>query len=521
MAKVWKVLALLLVITALVWLTTMWRWQSAQMDPSGADVVLHMIVLPLVLTAALAGAVWGATRMRRYALAPLPAAVPVGTKAAPAATAAAERIAHFAVLGRALQVRAGTEWDSACAALASGECKPELDAALKDEDGMAVFTAPLPELDTAAVDEALQTIIGQRAAAEPELWAGFKCPSDMPRTLTLMGLCLTDLQETLTAQWPGLNPPPLGERNRSASAAPQPLDVPTACLRVAIPARWSAQAQQLASAWLAERLDPIVDAGLQAAGQSRAMAQNTRAAVQVHIHPVASAEAFWQLIDQQLLQWHRGQDAGLLLALAADSGLSEAAVQTLSAARQLFSGENQNGRVPGEGAAGLLLASGTWPQVEDTAPPTAWLYRASMLTRDKPADAPGRINAKTMRQAVEDALRASGAHASHVTHITTDADHRASRSSEVFETLQELLPQIDPLTGTLRLGTGCGDLGIARLLACAALAATKAEADDSGGLVIGSFDPTLRLAVLVTPPRPLTPPAAADGSPAEDGKARA
>jgi len=505
MAKVWKILALLLVITALVWLTTMWRWQSAQLDPSTTDLALNLGVLPVVLTAALVMTLWAVTRLRSYATAP-PAPIATAATAAPqaaATTAASERSAHSRLLASSVQIRAGSKWSEAQSGIAAGECKPDLDAQLKDDDGVAVFTAPMPDLSTDALADALTELIAPLAQAQPEAWAGYQAPAEVLRALALIDMATGPMQEALAAQWPALSAPPPSPRNKPAA----PALPPSVSIRVAVPARWSAQSQQAAGAWLEQLFEPFIAAGLQAAGQSRAMAHSVRPAVQLHVHPVANAEAFWLLMDQQLLQWQRDKQAGLLWVLAADSLVSEGDTAAMASAHELFSGNNQRGRVPGEAAATLLLASPAWPDLPHAEPPQAQLHRANLMRRDKSADASGRVSPQTLVQSATDALKASGWEPAQVQHITTDADHRASRTSEVYEALQELLPHIDTGEQALRLGTGCGDLGVARLLACVALTAGQVQESQKPALVLGAFPAFERFAVVMTPP--VAPPAAA------------
>ncbi len=499
MAKVWKILALLLVITALVWLTTMWRWQSAQVDPSATDLALNLGVLPLALTASLVMTLWAVKRLRSYAAAPPVAVSAAAATARPAAavnTATNERSSHVKVLASDAQVRSGSKWSDAQSNIASGECKPDLDAQIKDDEGIAVFTAPMPDLSTDVLADALAEAVGTLAKARPDAWAGYEAPVEVLRALTLLETTAGSMQAALEAQWPALSAPPPSPRDKPAA----PTLPPSVAIRVAIPARWSAQSQQAAGAWLEQLFDPFIEAGLQAAGQSRAMAHSIRPAVQLHVHPVASAEAFWLLMDQQLLQWQRDKEPGLLWALAADSLVSENDTTAMASTKELFSGQNQRGRVPGEAAAGLLLSSPAWPEGPEAEPAQARLYRANLMRRDKSADASGRVSPQTLLQTATDALKASGWQPAQVEHMTTDADHRASRTSEVYETLQELLPHLDTSEQALRLGVGCGDLGVARLLTCVALTASQVQESQKPALVLGAFPAFERFAVVVTPP---------------------
>lgn len=509
MGKVWKVLTLLLVVTVLVWLTTMWRWQSAQFDPSPADLALNLALLPVVLTAALVAAVWGVTRLRRYAAAPvMPAAAPSASarplNADAAAAAAPERHAYARVLASVAQVRAGANWSAAHSAIASGDCKADLDPKFKDDDGIAVFTAPHPDIDTTTLADALDELQRRAAQTQPVSRMNGDVPDEMLRSLALLEQTLQAIQEPLENQWPALNAPLALARVKPGTPAMPATPPPVLSIRVAIPARWPAHAQQLARQWLDERLTPLIDGALQASGQSRAMSRsggsNVRPAAQWHLHPVEHAEAFWLLMDQQMLQWQRDKEPGLLLALACDSLVGEQEITALAGSRSLFSGQHQNGRVPGEASAALLLASPMWPAPPEASVAQAHLHRASVLKRDKSADASGRISPATLQQATQQALDSSGWATAKVTHLITDADHRASRTGEVFETVQELLPHLDPGEHVLRLGVGCGDLGVARLLACAALAASQVEEAQSPLLLLGTHPSFERLAAMLTPP---------------------
>ncbi|HET7795534.1 MAG TPA: hypothetical protein VFL64_19260 [Rhizobacter sp.] len=508
MAKVWKLLALLLVITALVWLATMWRWQSAHVDPGTRDIVVTLVVLPIALTLMLAGVIWSIGRLRTYAVAPATPATVAPPQASTPALAERPQAPRFRVLSSAVHLRTDREWSNAQSSIAKGECRPELDEQLKDDDGIAVFTAPVPDLSTHALRDAMDELQARLAQDRPEIWANHESAPEVLRALASLEMAASSMRDALEAQWPALSAPLPSSRSKPSA----PTLPPTVSIRVAIPARWPAQTQQLASAWIEQLLDPFIDSGLKAAGQSRAMAHSMRLAVQLHLHPVDDAEAFWAVLDQQLMQWQRDQEAGLLWAMAADSLVGENDAAAMAAAQELFSGSNQRGRVPGEGAAGLLLSSSAWPALPDAEAPQAQLHRANLLRRDKSADASGRVSPQTLLQSAEDALRASGWQAVQVQHITSDTDHRASRTGEVFETLQTLLPHLDPGEHALRLGVGCGDLGVARLLACLALTAGQVSRSQQPALVLGAFPAFERFAALLTPATAPPEPAAAQAA---------
>jgi hypothetical protein len=497
MSNVWKTFALLLAVTALVWLITMWRWQSGRVDPSGAELALGLGVLPLMLTGVLVAGLWSVKRLRQYAGAPVVLPANAGESTAmPAAASAdnAERDASFTVLAASAHLRAGSTWSEALESIATGDCKPELDKHLTDDDGIALFTAPMPELATDNVAESIEKLVARLAAEDPAEWRGrTAAPAELIRTLALLQAAIASTQDAIETQWQHLRAPP-APRGTTTPAAP-----PCVSIHAAISSRWPHAWQQAAEAWVSELLAPVVARGLQAAGQSVAMTCTTSAAVQLHVHRVDSAEAFWLLLDQQWLQWQREQRAGVWWAMAADSFIGEHSARAWESAGELFSGRNPLGRVPGEGAAALLLATDSWPTADESNMPLARLHRASVMQREKSADAVGRTSSQTLALAVTDALRASGCEASQIQHLSCDIDHRASRTAELYEVANELLTHVAHDEHLLRLGQGCGELGVARLLAAAALAASQVHESNQPALLVGASPALERLAVVLTP----------------------
>ncbi|MEY2891868.1 MAG: hypothetical protein RJA98_1776 [Pseudomonadota bacterium] len=495
MSKVWKILAVLLAVTALVWLSTLWRWESSQFDPGSADLVLNLALLPLALTAGLVFTVWAVRRLRRYAAAPvaLPAAAGPGAPATASGDAAllAPQRPRAKVLVAAVQLRAGTEWRSVQQAIGQGDCKADLDPDIKDDEGVAVFTAAMPELDTEAVAAEAAVLVQAWAASTPDAWAHYEPPVEALRALTLLRDVLAELAEPLEAQWPALAP--VASPNR---AAPMP---PEVSVRVGIPAQWSAQTQRLATAWIEAQVAPLLSAARAAALGEHPNPRAQTSAVQLHVHPMEHAEALWQHGERQLQLWLNQKQAGLLVLVGADSGVSELAVAELAARQELFSGANPRGRVPGEGAGALVWATPDWPELPGAEPPLCWLQSARVMRRDKSADALGRVGPTTMVNVATDAAVASGWSLEAVAHLTSDADQRGSRASELFEAVQSALPHLDATQDVLRLGVGCGDLGLARLLACAGLSARQVQQSEAPVMVLGALPAFERFALLLTP----------------------
>uniref|UniRef100_UPI001BB4630B hypothetical protein n=1 Tax=Acinetobacter baumannii TaxID=470 RepID=UPI001BB4630B len=72
-------------------------------------------------------------------------------------------------------------------------------------------------------------------------------------------------------------------------------------------------------------------------------------------------EGLWEEVDRQIVQWSRDPRPELLLILAVDSAVNEHSVGRMQAVGELFTSSHQTGKVPGEAAAGLLLANEHWP----------------------------------------------------------------------------------------------------------------------------------------------------------------
>jgi hypothetical protein len=190
-------------------------------------------------------------------------------------------------------------------------------------------------------------------------------------------------------------------------------------------------------------------------------------------------EDLWQEIDRQMVQWSRDARPELLLVLAVDTAVNEHGVERMQSVGELFTSSHQTGKVPGEAAAGLLLANAHWQGLAEVqAASSVRMWRPVRATRDKSADAAGRVGATALGVALQQAASLNQADKDAVL-VVSDADHRASRTAELFEALQDAMPGVDPMLAVTRVGEACGEMGLARtlvpsVLACAALRAGQA-----------------------------------------------
>jgi hypothetical protein len=64
--------------------------------------------------------------------------------------------------------------------------------------------------------------------------------------------------------------------------------------------------------------------------------------------------------------------------------------------------------------------------------------------------------------------------------VVADADHRASRTSELYEAVAAVSPEVDPMLAIARVGQACGDLGVAGALVPSVLASAWLRAGGAG-----------------------------------------
>lgn len=475
MTQVWKVVGMWLVIAAVIWLFSVWQWQTTEATVADRDIVMQLLVLPIVLTAALWLTLWGVQRLRTAeprAPAAAPSAAPAVSPGDPARSEAALRAATTWLLASSVSLRVGDDADAAWSTLQSNPPRPGPDATLFDLDGMPVFSARVEQVD-------------ERLASAPEPDAVLSHPDGraasaaVQRAWVLMQSALLPLLDAVTGLIPdevhgGAQPPaddaaaPLMRAHLSGVAAPVSAQQlasrearrPTLTVRLTLPTRWSVEDQTLFVQALRGQCGMLLDWA--EATHARALRWQTT--------PPESVDAVWHEVDQTIARWHRDPAPELLLMLAVDSAIDADEVDSLQSRGELFTAHHQQGRIPGEAAAGLLLASPMWPEPDTLDAPAARLGRPLLARRDKSADAVGRVSSATLQALLEAAVSRSPAPADVPPVVVADADHRGSRAAELFESVQGALPAVDASTGVVRLGEVCGDLGAARGVATVALA---------------------------------------------------
>ncbi len=518
MTQFLKAAVVWIAIGAVVWLFTIWRWQTTGYEASNGDIVLHLIALPTLLSVALLLALWGVTALRAQAAKPIAAASHVATAADTAAQPAIASVPFAWVLSEAAVLPVGADVSSAWSTLQGTPPRPGLDTELQDLDGMPVFTARVPDIDLADwLDAHGELAIPHASPTGPSI-----CSAPVLRALALLEPVLCEALAVIATLVPDAPVCPrsnaagptgesegagmkahlsgVAEPVSAADVAAAKARAPQLTVRLSLPHSWPTLERQAAVDWVRSQSGSLLD-----------WAEATGArGVRWLIEPLDQPEALWDEVDRSLVQWSRQTQPELLLMLAVDSGVNEAHVERQQAIGELFTATHQNGRVPGEGAAALLLASPHWPWLDALADAPIKLWQPVRTRRDKSADAFGRLGSAALSAALKQACEWTQAQTEHLL-VVSDADHRASRTAELFEALQETTPGLDPMTQVTRVGEFCGDLGHARTLATAALASQALRHSDvpehTVALVAQVQSSHERVVVALTPrvSEPLTP----------------
>lgn len=440
-------------VFVLCWAGAIAWWRGSHSEPGAADLALALLALPLGLV--LAG--WG---IGKFAATRPAAAQPAAPTQAAQAASAAPMAPPLAILASALRSPYGASTEELAAAIAEERARPDLDSELVDDDGFPVNSAR--SLD--AVDETLQEEINE--------W------------LALNGLTELHFSEV---QWRALTLGTAVARELAAQAASEllPIDGPAPTLRLAslLPPAWTAWQRGAAIKWFQHTLAQF---GWPAA------------AIVAADLPPASGEAAAALFSRLVQDSHTGNAHSVSLVIACDSQIDQDIVDEWAAKGSLLTPRRQQGRVPGEGAAGLLLTSLHTAQGIDGAM-FAQLHPMLEGRRDASLDEVKRVEPKVMAELVQGAVQAAGLDLSQVAVIAADTDGRSNRTQELMGLASSALPQLDGSSDVARLGAALGSCGAVPALCALALAHHHALTG-APALFVSNDDPDTCRVALVCPP---------------------
>lgn len=425
-------------VFGICWIGAVWYWRSTTRMPDTGDLALAMLVMPLTIVTGF----WLAKKT--FAGAPATPEMPARHEAQPAADAASVADGPAAeapwlplgVAASALRMTHGDSPAELAAAFAEGQARLDLDSELTDMQGFPLLAGRVQSVDLAPLEDWL-------ASQQPEARA--------PNAQQLRAMALGgDVAASLAAR-----------------AAATGSDGVLQMLPL-LPYDWPAATQELANRWLAHR---AVDAGWPHARLSMP-------------RPGAAASATMPGSPLAALRALSAQSAGsaapaFCLLLACDSSIDPDAVEHLAVNGKLYGPRNPNGRMPAEGAAGILLQ----PAKNAGDEPRLLALHAK--------------EGATLRELAEEALvHANGAQPAY---IAADTDHRAAAMSDLMQCVEAAAPELDANTSLACIGAGCGHTGSVGALAAIALAQEQATGSGGFSLALANSDPTQRYALLVGP----------------------
>ncbi|NMG28249.1 hypothetical protein [Aromatoleum evansii] len=453
--------------TALVWALVLGWWRAVGYEPGTVELATHLLLLPATLLAGF----WLLRTVIEHLRQPPAATVAHASGNSETRPAAASAPAHRPetyLIAFALQCAHGTEAAQVLDAARQG-CAPALDDDLRDAHGFPVFAARVADLS-------------------PE------DPGGTPHDHSV-DICLTD-----------------GEQDARAlallhSALPRALDdlaefiAPAPAIRIVL--------------WLSDREREDAHGDRLATWLRREhLAPRDIAATDVRFHhPRDDAHAF-ELIDALADELDRLSSPAFALVLGAVSHVDERTVAAWEAASDLFTASTQDGRIPGEAAAVLVLANRAGAALVGRLSSPRLSHAAS--GRVSPADASrAKAGAPLLGSLIDAILTDTQIDAARVSNVLADADHRAPITKDLLRTLSERFPTLEPLADMLSLGNATGfsaPIGGLVTLLCAAEAAS---ANEGVALCLTCQSPNARAAIIVDarPPAPTSPAPKPDPAP--------
>ncbi len=446
-STLFKVLGGALLTFALVWALVLGWWQSNDYEPSKLDLGLYLAALPLALVGGYLLLRGFIDHLKAPAESPAPAAPSLRDDdplaIASAKTAAAERAFTVGLVDCFVVTAGGASVEDTLAAIDAGK-RPEPSSRLMDEGGFPVFAAEVPELD---VDTIIGGISGEAGALGQLLHR-----EEVMRSFALLQRVMEACRDRLL----GI----VEQAGKSAS------------LRVVwiVPMAWKGLDMTALRTWLLGNLGAGLD----------------DQQIDVSVIPAANEVDALRVLDEIVLRTNRDPDQReLTLLLGASSAVDEQTVAQWADAHRLFSAQHQERRIPGEGGVALLLAGQDMIERLELSDSIV-VSRLSAASRDKPADAGGRVSGKLIDQLITGLLDITGVEHSVIKTAVLDVDHRPNNLTEALEGLGPHFEHLDPIKDCLAIGTAAGDLSPIGALIALACARGKVLATEAAALCISN-----------------------------------
>jgi hypothetical protein len=477
MSRLLKSALWLALLLGVIWLIIIIWWQYTHRIPTATDIVLYMLGLPLAL---LLGywALKNSFNAIKLAAAIPPAAAQGKTTHLPNASvnelSGKERGYSVQLLASSVLLPIGSNAAEAISAMQDGK-RPDLDKELTDADGFPVFAGRIADI---ATEQFLEVFDPPPAIPEYPLdqW-----PITVIRGLLILHQVVEELSSKASEHSEAHPAPATGV---STNLKPKS-DVPLLTLRISLilPESWQLEIRAWVASWFKVHFEvqKIWTAGPIIVNQ-----------ISSHLPTTALT-----LIDQLNLSVNRDELRDLCIVASCDSSVSQEMTDAWSQDNRLFSSKQQNGLVPGEGAAGVLFTSkksAAGFEIDKSVE----IRRLASARRDKSIDANGKISTALLEQLAEQALIVGNVELGKVTAVVSDIDHRANRHHEITA-ITSKLEALDLSTDSLAVNMANGHVGIASGLICLALGHQLAQDKDNAVLLLSASDAHERAALVILP----------------------
>lgn len=435
------------------WASAIAYWRTTGGNPATGDLLLYLLGLPACLLLVFFAARKLITR---------PAAAPAYTVLPDSGRAAATRsqTLPLALLAASLRLPHGASPEELASAIADNKARADLDKELVDDDGFPIMTARSSE----AVDEALQEEIREWLALNGMAELYFS--DEQWRALTLASAVVAEL---------------------AAQAADPRLyqaDTPTRLQLVPIlPTEWEIAHRRATGMWLK-----------QTAARYGWPGDRIMITLEETVDPreVSPAAVFKRLADDGAAT----NALFIAMVVACASHIGEETVAQWAANGSLFTSSQSRGRIPGEGAAGLLIGNRAGLAEDAT---IALLDGIEEARRDSSADETKRSDPKLLAELSERALKRNGMNASDVTMLIADTGQHVGRVLELMAHVSAGVPQLDETDDVVRVGVASGRCDAVPFITALALGRHYVLEREAPVLCVSNEDPYRRAVALMRP----------------------
>lgn len=361
------------------------------------------------------------------------------------------RFPTLAILAGALRTPHGASVEALGAALAANKVDADLDRDLVDNNGLPVMSARCEQAIDEPVREEIADWLAAHATPEPRL------TDEQWRALVLGTAVLRELAGHAAASL----------RQHDGAA-------PMLQLALLLPDAWQREQRQAASMWW-----------------TQVLVQSGWPMAQIAVVTPESPAAFIARFAQEAA----ASTAPVAILLACASHIGQETVDRWSANGTLFTSLHPRGRIPGEGAAGLLLAPGL-----DGAGRVQ--MNLEVEARDPELASQKRLPPGQLNTLAERLLHGAAVAPADIAMIVADTGPDTRQVLELMEFGSASAPHLDNASDIVRLGPACGACGAVPFVAALAVAAHAALEHAAPLLCVGNDDPALRVVALVRPVPP-------------------